>query len=289
MMNTLNPSPYIVDATVENFQSAVIERSRELPVVVDFWAEWCQPCKLLAPLLEKLAREMAGRFLLAKVNVDKLPDIAAAFGVQSIPAVFAVRDGQLLDMFVGVLPEPQLRTWLERLLPSPAETLVKEARQLLGQNSAEAEVKFREATRLDPSLADAQIGLAQVLIDGGQLAAAAEVIAQLESRGFLEPEAEKQKARLSVEQLAGEAGDVAACRAAVAANPTDQEARFKLTEALAAARQYEEALRTALELIQANRAINLERCRKLMVDVFQILPDSEMAATYRRRLSQAMY
>src|SRR6185295_9419634 len=98
-------SPWILEATEANFQQEAVERSRELPVVIDFWAEWCQPCRMLAPLLEKLAVEYGGRFLLVKAETENLPNIAAGFGVESIPAVYALRDGQLVDYFVGVLPE----------------------------------------------------------------------------------------------------------------------------------------------------------------------------------------
>ena len=107
----------------------------KLLVVVDFWATWCQPCRMLGPILEKLAQEYAGKFLLVKADTDKLQNIAAGFGVQSIPAVYALRDGQLLDSFVGLLPEGQIRQWIDRLLPSEAEELVAQARQAGGERS----------------------------------------------------------------------------------------------------------------------------------------------------------
>src|SRR5438309_1424790 len=120
-----NTSP-VFEVTSDNFVRDVIERSRETPVVVDFWATWCQPCKVLTPLLEKLARDSNGEFVLAKAETEALPEVAAEFGVRSIPAVYALRDGRVVDAFVGALPESSVRAWLKGVLPTPAERLVAE-------------------------------------------------------------------------------------------------------------------------------------------------------------------
>src|SRR5215211_204542 len=116
-----DPSPSIIEATPETFQRDVIDRSHEVPVLVDFWAAWCQPCRLLGPVLERLANEYEGKFLLAKADTERLPEIAASFGVRSIPAVYGLRDGQVVDGFVGVQPEAEIRSFINRLLPSPTE------------------------------------------------------------------------------------------------------------------------------------------------------------------------
>src|SRR5690242_3866512 len=127
-MESTEPSPWILEAEEATFQQQVVERSRELLVVIDFWAAWCQPCRLLGPVLEKFARDYDGKFLLVKAETEKLPGIAAGFGVESIPAVYAVRDGAIVDFFVGLRDERQFQAWVDRLLPTPAETLVAEAR-----------------------------------------------------------------------------------------------------------------------------------------------------------------
>jgi len=114
-------SPHVVEATVERFEADVFERSRQTPVVLDFWAAWCQPCRLLAPLLEKLADEYAGRFVLVKADTDQLPQQALAFRVEGIPAVYALRNGKVIDSFTGLLTESQLRQWLAAIIPSSAE------------------------------------------------------------------------------------------------------------------------------------------------------------------------
>jgi len=283
-------SPWITDAEEATFQQVAVERSREMLVVVDFWATWCQPCRLLGPLLEKLAREYAGKFLLVKAETEKLPNIAAGFGVESIPAVYAMRDGQLLDFFVGLRSEPQLRAWIDRLLPSPAETLVSEAQAIASTAPQEAEGKYREAIRQDPNLASAQIGLAALLLAQGNIEGCRAEIETLEKRGFLEPEAERLKAQLHWAGKTPPSADFEALQAAVAATPTDAQARLALAEACAARGEYETALDHALAVVQSGKRPLMEPARQLMVDVFRLLPDdSELVTTYRRRLSTALY
>ncbi|MBI3837805.1 MAG: tetratricopeptide repeat protein [Planctomycetia bacterium] len=284
-------SPWILEATDEPaFQRDAVERSREVLVVVDFWAQWCQPCRMLGPILEKLAQEYAGKFLLVKTDTDKLPNIAAGFGVQSIPAVYAMRDGQLLDFFVGLLPEGQIRDWIDRLLPSEAELLVAQARKLEASDPKQAEEKYLEASRLDPNLASAKIGLATLLFSRGRADESRAILEELERRGFLEPDAEKLKAQLNVMSQGQTAGDLAMLQTTVMANPGDLQAKLALAEALAAQAQYEQALETALAVVQAGKKEFVEPARKLMVDIFRLLPDeSELVTTYRRRLSTALY
>jgi putative thioredoxin len=288
-MSETQPS-HVIDVTRETFEREVIEQSHERPVVVDFWAEWCAPCRTLGPVLEKLAGEFAGKFVLAKADSEALPEVAAEFGVRSIPAVFGVRDGRIVDAFVGALPESSIRAWLERLLPTPAEVLVAEAKELEPVDAAAAEARYRSALALSPTYPAARAGLARALMHQDKLDLARAEIAALEGRGFLEPEAEAAKAELALRTQAGGTGGVKASRAALAANPADPALRFKLAEALAASGANEEALELALALVEEHRKDLGEDARKLMVNVFQLLPpDSELAAEYRRKLSAALY
>jgi putative thioredoxin len=290
-MSTSEPNTSaVVEVTRENFVREVIERSREVPVVVDFWATWCQPCKVLGPVLEKLARESNGAFVLAKVETEALPEVAAEFGVRSIPAVFGLRDGRVVDAFVGALPESAVRAWIDALLPTPAERLASEAKSLESNDPAAAEAKYRSALELSPNDPSVRTALARVLLHRGKVDEARGLIAALESRGFLEPEAEAVKAELSLRDQAATGVGIAASRAALAADPSNPARKLALAEALAAAGAYEEALALALEVVEEGNKASREEARRVMVNVFQLLPPtSELAAEYRRRLSAALY
>ena len=281
-----DPSPSIIDATPETFERDVIDRSHEVPVVVDFWAAWCQPCRLLGPVLERLANEYEGKFVLAKADTERLPEIAAEFGVRSIPAVYGLRDGQIVDSFVGVQSEVAIRAFINRLLPSPAEALVAEARGLEATDPRAAEAKYRQALGLSSAEPSAKIGLVRLLLAQDRAEEARALLEDLGRRGFLEPEAERLQAELDLRDRSRGAGGVEAARAAVAAHPDDLGSQLKLAEALAAAGQYPEALEIGLDLVGRDRRGVGEEARKLMLAIFQLLPqDSELVGEYRRRLS----
>jgi putative thioredoxin len=285
-MSTKHSADSLIELEEGSFEREVLERSRTLPVVVDFWAEWCAPCRLLGPILEDVAREYTGRIALAKANIDRLPEIAARFGVRSIPTVIGVVDGEVRDAFVGVLPAPAIREFFDRLLPSPVEVLVKRAAALEQGEPLRAEEMYREALALAPNTPAIQIALARLLSRLEREDESRAILEQLERRGFLEPEAERLKAEISLRAGANRAGSLDAARAAVEANAGDLGARFHLAEALAAAGKHEEALRLALELVEQDRRGVGEEARKLMLTIFSLLPaDSPLAAEYRRQLS----
>ena len=169
-------SPWVVDVTEADFEREVIERSKSLPVVVDFWAPWCGPCRALGPVLEKLAQERQGEFLLAKVNTDECQDLAAAFRIESIPAVKALRDGQVVLEFEGLLPEPALREFLDRVCPSESEREARKARDLEGPDPAAAEALYRRVLQGERPPDAARVGLARLLIARGEEAEAAELL-----------------------------------------------------------------------------------------------------------------
>ncbi len=286
-MNAASESltPWILDTTAERFELDVVERSKVTPVVVDFWAAWCQPCRLLAPLLEKLATEFGGRFVLVRANTEELPQVAAQFQVQSIPTVFALVDGQVVDFFQGVLSEKQLRTWLDRVLL--AGTLV-DARAQEETAPVEAERLYRQVMEQSPDNVQAKIGLARVLLSRGRVDESRALIEELEKRGFLEPDAEKVKASIKLQALG--TGNVAELRAVAAANPGDLEAQLQLAEALAGQQEFQESLELCLKLVERDKAGVGEKARQVMIGVFQVLPnDSELTRTYRRRLSSLLF
>jgi putative thioredoxin len=285
----VSSSPHMIDVTTETFAAEVIERSRRVPVVIDFWAEWCGPCKMLSPVLERLAGQYAGKFVLAKVDIDHSPDVAGSFGVRSIPAVFGVRDGIAIDAFVGVQPESVIRLWLDRLLPTEAESLANEARGLESTDPRAAEKKYGEALALQAELPQALIGLARLALAEGQIEDATARIAALERRGFLEPDAEKLKAELTLRLQAQGARSVEATRAALSSHPGDLNLKFELAEALAANGQYADALALCLELVERDRKGVGEKARQTMVAIFQLLPPGdELVTEYQRQLSLAL-
>lgn len=284
------PCPWIIETTAETFEKDVIERSAQIPVVIDFWATWCGPCQELGPTLEKLTREGKGKFLLLKVDVDAQPEIAGWFGVQQIPAVFAIVNGQPVDQFMGNLPEKEIQEWLQRFLPSPAESLLKEALALEATSATESEEKYREALALISDFPAASIGLARVLTAQHRDEDAKAIITELDARGFLESEAQQVKTELELRAAALESGGVGAARAAVEADPQNFDLQVQLADALAAAHAYPEALEICLNLVKTQKATMGEKAKATMVQIFTVLgPASELVQQYRRKLSTALY
>ena len=286
-MNDVNKerSEWIVDTTQESFQKDVFERSKKTLVVVDFWAGWCAPCKTLAPILEKVAIESAGKFVLVKADTERVAEAAGEFQVSSIPAVFGVSGGEVVDVFHGVLPEDQIRAWVDRLLEHHA---MVEVHALEETDPEAAEVRYRSLTAEHPNEAHLTIGLGRVLLAQGKEVECQELIEQLEERGFLEPEAQQLMAVLKMRNR--QVSDVESIRQQVAAAPDDIGLQWQLAEALSGEKQYAESLSICLTVVQQDRHGVGENARQLMLDIFRILPeDDELTGEYRRKLALALY
>jgi len=282
--------PWVISVTTMTFQKEVLERSRGVPVVVDFWAPWCGPCRMLGPLLEEMAQEKNGAFVLAKVNTDECPDLAAAFGVEGIPAVFAVRDGRIINHFVGVLPEGELRNWIEGILPQQDEQLVSQADNVSEKDPEQAEKLYREALTLNPRSAAARIGLAKLLIRQQRLEELKTILQELGDMGVVGEEVERLRAALTFAEAAGSADEIPELQKQVQASPGDYAKCLQLAKTLASRNRYQEALDEALVVIQGTQGEMRDDARKLMIQVFNLLgSEHPLTGEYRRRLTMALF
>lgn len=264
-------SPFSFDAEAANFQEKVLDASKRVPVLVDFWAEWCAPCKALKPVLEKLAAEYGGRFILAKVDSDRNQELAAHFGVRGIPNVKAFVNGKMADEFTGALPEAEIRAFIDRLLPSPAEPLRIAAREARAKGEPEvARSLLVDATQLDPANEAVQLDLAEILVELPDVEAARAILDAQQHKALDIDRVRALQARLNL-VAAGAGADPAALRARIDADPGDLEARRELANALALARDYRPALEHLLEIVRRDRKWRDEAARKAMLDLFTLL------------------
>jgi putative thioredoxin len=278
-----------IDVGDADFERNVVERSRSVPVVVDFWAPWCGPCRTLGPMLDRLADENAGDFVLAKVDVDRSPVVAQRYGVRSIPLVLGFRDGEPVAEFVGAQPEAAVRQFLARLLPTQADRLAAEGNELAGAGHENAaEERYRAALKLDARHGAAGLGLAQLLADRGNAAEAQSLLERVVPSGPLAPRAEQLAARLRVR---GEApADEAALRARLAARPDDLAAQLALGRALAARGDYDAALAQLLRVVERDPQYDEQAARRAMLDVFELLGrDHPLVERYRAELARALF
>jgi putative thioredoxin len=261
----------VVQVTDATFAQDVLEESHRRPVVVDFWAEWCQPCRMIGPVLERLAEEHGGDFLLAKLDTDTNPQASMAFRIQGIPAVKAFRDGQMVSEFVGAIPERAIRQWLEPLLPSEADRLVEQAEQEeSGGRPEEADRIYRQVLASDPDHVLAALGAGRLAIGRGDLGEARQLLEPLRP----DPEAERLLNTIEVSEWASPNGD----------GPLAQ------AERAAAQGRFQEALEAFLAAVANGSEEDRKQAREAMLKVFSVLgEDDPLTAEYRRRLAAALF
>ncbi len=295
---TMAPPPssaeLVKDVTMATFMVDVIEESKHRPVIVDFWAPWCGPCKTIGPALEKLVQKAGGLVTLAKINVDENQEIAAQMRVQSIPAVFAFKDGQPVDGFTGAVPESQIKGFIDKLLGDakpPLEAALEQAKMALdsGDGQAASEM-YRQIQAQDPENMEALGGVIRSALVAGDVGMAREIVDGLDEAFTGKPEIAAAISALELVELGDSAGDLNALESALAANENDHQVRYDLAGALCAVGRNQEAVDHLLELIRRDRAWNEEAGRVQLLKVFEALgPTDPVVAEGRRRLSSVLF
>ncbi|HTJ91914.1 MAG TPA: thioredoxin [Pararobbsia sp.] len=281
-----------MDTTLATFEKDVIVASQQAPVLVDFWAPWCGPCKTLGPMLEKLEADYQGAFRLVKVNSDENPELAQHFNIRSIPYVVAFVDGQPVDQFVGVLPESQLRAFIDALLPNPAESERRAAFQALEEGRrVDAYGHLQAALAYDPGFDDVRLDRIEWLIEDELIddaKAELERVSPKVAQG-LDPRYNALKTRLDAVEVVAELPAPDELSNRIALNEADLDARFDLANWYIAQKRYEPALEQLLEIVQRDRAFKEDVGRKTMLSVFDLASSRpELVAAWRRKLSAAL-
>jgi putative thioredoxin len=285
----------IAEVTMKNFSAEVLQASREKPVLVDFWAPWCGPCKQLAPVLERVAKAAGDRLKIVKMNIDEHPAVAGQLGIQSIPAVIAFVKGQPADGFMGALPEAQILAFVERLVGPlgslGADALIDEAgRALEAGDVATAAELYATALMEDDKNVPARVGLARAQLRAGQTELAETTLAGVPAAKQNDSAVAAVRAEIALAAQTASLGDAAELRARVDADPADHQARFDLALALAGRNAREEAAAELLEIIRRDRAWNDDGARKQLVQLFDAWgPTDPATIAGRRRLSSILF
>ena len=281
-----------VEVNTANFKQVVIEGSKQAPVIVDFWAPWCAPCRALTPVLEKLAAEYQGKFTLARINSDDNQELAAQFGVRGIPSVKAIVNGELVDEFSGALPEKGVREFLDGVIPSPAEELRLQAMDVYREtkDAQRALELLAQASESDPQNEAVKIDHAAIMIDLGKFETAGRLLEALPPLAQMDDRVASLKARVGFAASTADAPDADSLRRRIAHDANDLEARLQLANLNVARQDYAAALEELLDIVRRDRAFRDDIARKTMLQVFSLLDNQgELVSEYRKRLASTMY
>jgi putative thioredoxin len=283
-------SEFAVDVTDESFQKEVVDASKTLPVVVDFWAPWCGPCKVLKPMLEKLAAEYGGRFRLAKLNSDENPKVSAEYGIRSIPDVMGFRDGKPVSHFLGAVPESQVRAFIDALIPSPSEMERAKAAGLRQAGDMSAAVAaLRKAIELDAAHENARLDLAELLIEQRQVDEAQALLDAVKPHIDHDERLATLRSAAAFARSAGSGASEPDLQARLQKNPDDHEARLALARQQAGAKRYQPALDGLLEIVRRDRGFNDGEARREILAIFNLAADQPaLVSEYRRKLAATL-
>ncbi|WP_146909057.1 thioredoxin [Arenimonas daejeonensis] len=288
-MNAAAPA-HVFDASLPTFEQDVLLKSKEVPVLVDFWATWCGPCKTLGPVLEKLAAEFNGGFLLAKVDVDKEQQLAGYFQIKSVPTVMLVKDGQIVDGFPGALPEGQLREFLSHHGVAPREVVEEAAPvETAPLDPHEEVVRLRAAVHAEPEQEELKLDLALALLKTGGVAEAEQLLDALPANLAQDDRALRGRARLGFAALLKDAPPVPVLEAAIAADPADLRARHLLGAHAIVGGDAQAGLEQFLEMLSRDRNFQDGLPRKALIDAFRVVEDEDLVGAYRRKMASLIF
>ena len=283
--------PHVFDATAATFEDTVIRKSLETPVLVDFWATWCGPCKTLGPVLEKLAADYNGAFELAKVDVDAEQELAAAFQIRSVPTVMLVKGGQLVDGFPGALPEGQLREFLKHHGIEPAEAVADAPAAEIAAapvDPHEEVMRLRKAIEAEPDQAELRLDLALALLQTGAASEAEQLLDGLPANLATDDRTIKARARLGFAALLKDAPPAEVLEAAIASDPADLRARHLLGVRKLVGGDAEAGLSQFIEMLQRDRAWGDSLAKKSLIDAFRVIEDEDLVGRFRRKMSSLL-
>jgi len=299
-----NRDNLVKDVTLKTFVTDVIEASKKRPIIVDFWAPWCGPCKQLGPILEKLARAAKGAVALVKIDIDRDPEIAQQMGVQSIPAVFAFFQGQPVDGFMGALPESQVQAWIDRLMKLTGGSVLPEdddavdfnlaleqaAQSLAAHDFVTAEAIYRDVLDQDAANAGAYTGLIRCQIQNGHTAEARQLLDNAPPEIVKDKTLDATRTAVELAEQAAKGGSVTDLESKLQSSPTDHQVRFELAMAYFAAGQREQAVDALLEIVRRSRTWNEDAARKQLVKFFEAFGATDpLTIASRRRLSSILF
>ena len=290
------PSPHIKDSNIETFAADVIDASREVPVIVDFWAPWCGPCKQLGPMLERLVNEAKGAVRLVKVNIDENQEIARQLRIQSIPTVYAFKNGQPVDGFMGAVPESQLRAFIQQLTGGHAghdhaEEVLAAAEEAVAAGDVNmAAQAYAHVLQDEPGHPKAVAGLARCYLKTGDVERAKNTLQLVRPDGATDEAIRAVEAELKLREQAADTGDLDAFKKKLEADPNDHQARYDLALALDAKGDREGAMNELLDIVKRDRKWNDDAARKHLVTLFEALgPADPLTLAARRKLSSILF